>query len=52
MNKVQKRAKNVSELGTFVSSKCVSTESERMDVLLHLLCTAFYINMRGGSLFQ
>ena len=29
-------------------SKCVSTGSERTDVLLRLLCTAFYINVRAG----
>ena len=31
-----------------VLSKCVSTRSGRSDVLLRLLCTAFYINVRAG----
>ena len=31
-------------------SKCVTTGSKRSDVLLHLLCTAFYINVRAGMM--
>ena len=35
-------------LAGWLSSKCVCTGSKPMNVLLHIPCTAFYINVRAG----